>query len=91
LRYQELILASLKKYPMDPLFMRFWARFLVKMEKYSQAASVYKQVLKVYPRTKSLTAELVYMDLARQGKLPSESKESESDSLSISSDSLSQN
>jgi tetratricopeptide (TPR) repeat protein len=91
LRYQELILASLKKYPMDPLFMRFWARFLVKMEKYSQAASVYKQVLKVYPRTKSLAAELVYMDLARQGKLPSESKESESDSLSISSDSLSQN
>jgi tetratricopeptide (TPR) repeat protein len=91
LRYQELILASLKKYPMDPLFMRHWARFLVKMEKYSQAASVYKQVLKVYPRTKSLVAELVYMDLARQGKLPSKRTESESDSLSVSSDSLSQN
>jgi tetratricopeptide (TPR) repeat protein len=91
LRYQELILASLKKYPMDPLFMRYWARFLVKMEKYSQAASVYKQVLKVYPRTKSLAAELEYMDLARQGKLPSKRSESESDSLSISSDSLSQN
>jgi tetratricopeptide (TPR) repeat protein len=91
LRYQELILASLKKYPMDPLFMRHWARFLVKMEKYSQAASVYKQVLKVYPRTKSLAAELEYMDLARQGKLPSNRSDSESDSLSISSDSLSQN
>ena len=91
LRYQELILASLKKYPMDPLFMRYWARFLVKMEKYSQAASVYKQVLKVYPRTKSLAAELEYMDLARQGKLPSNRSDSESDSLSISSDSLSQN
>ncbi|MEN9960419.1 MAG: hypothetical protein RL045_670, partial [Bacteroidota bacterium] len=37
LRYQQLILASLKKYPMDPYFMRYWARFLVKMEKYAQA------------------------------------------------------
>lgn len=93
LRYQELILASLKKYPLDPLFMRYWARFLVKMEKYAQAASVYKQVLQVYPRTKSLAAELVYMDLARQGKLPSKLAESESDadSLSVTSDSLSQN
>jgi tetratricopeptide (TPR) repeat protein len=91
LRYQQLILASLKKYPMDPYFMRYWARFLVKMEKYAQAASVYKQVLKVYPRTKSLAAELVYMDLARQGKLPSKRTESESDSVSVSSDSLSQN
>ena len=59
LRYQELILASLKKYPMDPLFMRYWARFLVKMKKYTQAAQVYKQVLKVFPKTKSLQAELV--------------------------------
>lgn len=91
LRYQQLILASLKKYPMDPYFMRYWARFLVKMEKYSQAASVYKQVLKVYPRTKSLAAELEYMDLARQGKLPSKRTESESDSVTVSSDSLSQN
>jgi hypothetical protein len=31
------------------------------------------------------------MDLARQGKLPSKRTESESDSLSVSSDSLSQN
>ncbi len=91
LRYQQLILASLKKYPMDPYFMRYWARFLVKMEKYSQAASVYNQVLKVYPRTKSLAAELEYMDLARQGKLPSKRTESESDSVNVSSDSLSQN
>lgn len=91
LEYQSLILESLKKYPMDPYFMRYWARFLVKMKKYTQAASVYKQVLKVFPRTKSLASELMYMDLARQGKLPSKSIESESDSLIVSSDSLSQN
>lgn len=30
LRYQQLILASLKKYPMDPYFMRYWARFWLK-------------------------------------------------------------
>ncbi|MHA8073281.1 hypothetical protein ACRZ9O_02000 [Aquirufa sp. HETE-40SA] len=91
LEYQSLILESLKKYPMDPYFMRYWARFLVKMKKYTQAASVYKQVLKVFPRTKSLASELMYMDLARQGKLPSKRTESESDSLIVSSDSLSQN
>lgn len=91
LRYQQLILASLKNYPMDPYFLRFWARFLVKMKKYNQAAMVYKQVLKTYPKTKSLQAELVYFDLAKQGKLPSKRTESISDSLSISSDSLSQN
>ncbi|UAJ14918.1 hypothetical protein [Aquirufa lenticrescens] len=91
LRYQQLILASLKKYPLDPYFMRYWARFLVKMKKYSQAALVYKQVLKTYPKTKSLQAELVYFDLAKQGKLPIERTESTADSLSVSSDSLSQN
>ncbi|TBH69852.1 hypothetical protein [Aquirufa antheringensis] len=91
LRYQQLILASLKKYPMDPYFMRYWARFLVKMKKYSQAALVYKQVLKVYPKTKSLQAELVYFDLAKQGLLPIKRAESASDSLAVSSDSLSQN
>ena len=91
LEYQSLVLESLKKYPMDPYFMRYWARFLVKMKKYAQAASVYKQVVKVYPRTKSLASELTYMDLARLGKLPSKRTESESDSLSVSSDSLSQN
>jgi tetratricopeptide (TPR) repeat protein len=91
LEYQSLILKSLNKYPMDPYFMRYWARFLVKMKKYSQAASVYKQVMKVFPRTKSLATELVYMDLARQGKLPSKRTESVSDSLSVLSDSLSQN
>jgi hypothetical protein len=71
--------------------MRFWARFLVKMKKYDQAASVYKQVLKVFPRTKSLAAELIHMDLARQGKLTEKRLESTSDSLAISSDSLAQN
>jgi hypothetical protein len=71
--------------------MRFWARFLVKMKKYDLAASVYKQVLKVFPRTKSFAAELIYMDLARQGKLPEKHSESTSDSLAISSDSLAQN
>lgn len=91
IRYQNEILLSLKKYPMDPYFMRYWARFLVKMKKYEQAASVYKQVLKVYPKTKSLTAELVYFDLAKQGKLPTKPSESTSDSLSITSDSLAQN
>lgn len=91
LRYQKEILLSLRKYPMDPYFMRFWARFLVKMKKYDQASSVYKQVLKVFPRTKSLAAELIYLDLARQGKLPVKREESPADSLSISSDSLSQN
>ena len=91
LRYQQLILASLKKYPLDPYFMRYWARFLVKMKKYTQAALVYKQVLKTYPKTKSLQAELVYFDLAKQGKLPLKRAESPSDSLSVSSDSLSQN
>ena len=91
LRYQQLILASLKKYPMDPYFMRYWARFLVKMKKYTQAALVYKQVLKVYPKTKSLQAELVYFDLAKQGLLPIKRAESASDSLAVSSDSLSQN
>ncbi|MFA9198260.1 MAG: hypothetical protein ACEQSO_02290 [Aquirufa sp.] len=91
LRYQQLILASLKKYPMDPYFMRYWARFLVKMKKYTQAALVYKQVLKVYPKTKSLQAELVYFDLAKQGLLPIKRAESTSDSLAVSSDSLSQN
>ena len=91
LRYQQLILASLKNYPMDPYFMRYWARFLVKMKKYSQAALVYKQVLKVYPKTKSLQVELVYFDLAKQGLLPIKRAESTSDSLAVSSDSLSQN
>ena len=91
LRYQQLILSSLKKYPMDPYFMRYWARFLVKMKKYSQASLVYKQVLKVYPKTKSLQAELVYFDLAKQGLLPIKRAESTSDSLAVSSDSLSQN
>lgn len=91
LRYQKELLASLKKYPMDPLFMRFWARFLVKMKKYEQASSVYKQILKVFPRTKSLAAELVYMDLARQGKLPEKRTESSSDSLSSKKDTLVQN
>lgn len=91
LRYQQLILASLKNYPMDPYFMRYWARFLVKMKKYTQAALVYKQVLKVYPKTKSLQAELVYFDLAKQGLLPIKRAESTSDSLAVSSDSLSQN
>ena len=91
LRYQQLILASLKNYPMDPYFMRYWARFLVKMKKYTQAALVYKQVLKVYPKTKSLQAELVYFDLAKQGLLPTKRAESTSDSLVVSSDSLTQN
>jgi predicted Zn-dependent protease len=91
LRYQQLILASLKNYPMDPYFMRYWARFLVKMKKYTQAALVYKQVLKVYPKTKSLQAELVYFDLAKQGLLPIKRTESTSDSLVVSSDSLTQN
>jgi tetratricopeptide (TPR) repeat protein len=91
LKYQSLVLESLKKYPMDPFFMRYWARFLVKMKKYEQAESVYKQVLKVYPKTKSLASELVYMDLARQGKLPSKRTESASDSASVSTDTLSQN
>jgi hypothetical protein len=76
---------------MDPYFLRFWARFLVKMKKYTQAALVYKQVLKNYPITKSLQAELVYFDLAKQGKLPIIRTESTSDSLAVSSDSLSQN
>jgi hypothetical protein len=71
--------------------MRYWARFLVKMKKYTQAALVYKQVLKVYPKTKSLQAELVYFDLAKQGLLPIKRAESTSDSLAVSSDSLSQN
>jgi hypothetical protein len=52
---------------------------------------VYKQVLKVYPKTKSLQAELVYFDLAKQGLLPTKRAESTSDSLAVSSDSLSQN
>ena len=91
LRYQQLILASLKNYPMDPYFMRYWARFLVKMKKYTQAALVYKQVLKVYPKTKSLQAELVYFDLAKQGLLTIKRAESTSDSMSVSSDSLTQN
>jgi hypothetical protein len=91
LRYQKEILASLHKYPMDPLFMRYWARFLVKMKKYDQASMVYKQVLKLYPKTKSLAAELVYMDLARQGKLPEKRDKSVSDSLSSKKDTLVQN
>ena len=91
LRYQQLILASLKNYPMDPYFMRYWARFLVKMKKYTQADLVYKQVLKVYPKTKSLQAELVYFDLAKQGLLTIKRAESTSDSMSVSSDSLTQN
>lgn len=91
LRYQKEILASLHKYPMDPLFMRYWARFLVKMKKYEQASMVYKQVLKLYPKTKSLASELVYMDLARQGKLPEKRDKSVSDSLSSKKDTLVQN
>lgn len=89
--YQQQILASWKNYPMDPYFMRYWARFLVKMKKYTQAALVYKQVLKVYPKTKSLQAELVNFDLAKQGLLPTKRAESVSDSSSFSADSLSQN
>jgi hypothetical protein len=91
LKYQSLVLESLKKYPMDPFFMRYWARFLVKMKKYEQAALVYKQVLKIYPKTKSLKAELVYFDLAKQGLLPTKRKESLSDSLVNPIDSISQN
>jgi tetratricopeptide (TPR) repeat protein len=91
LKYQKEILQSWKKYPMDPYFMRFWARFLVKMKKYEQAALVYKQVLKIYPKTKSLKAELVYFDLAKQGLLPTKRKESLSDSLVNPIDSISQN
>jgi len=91
LRIQQELLTSLKKYPMDPLFMRYWARFLVKMKKYEQAALVYKQVLKIYPKTKSLKAELVYFDLAKQGLLPIKRKESLFDSLATPIDSISQN
>lgn len=89
--YQQQILASWKKYPLDPYFMRYWARFLVKMKKYTQAALVYKQVLKFYPKTKSLRAELVYFDLARQGLLPTKRLESTSDSIVVENDSLAQN
>lgn len=91
LDYQQQILASWRKYPLDPYFMRYWARFLVKMKKYTQAAQVYKQVLKVFPKTKSLQAELVYFDLAKQGLLPTKRTEISSDSLTVSTDSLSQN
>jgi tetratricopeptide (TPR) repeat protein len=91
LRYQQEILLSLKNYPLDPYFMRYWARFLVKMKKYDQAALVYRQVLKVFPKTKSLKTELVYFDLAKQGLLPSKPSESLIDSLTVSTDSLSQN
>ena len=81
----------LKNYPMDPYFLRYWARFLVKMKKYDQAALVYKQVLKVFPKTKSFKIELVYFDLAKQGLLPIKSSESLTDSLAVSADSLTQN
>ena len=91
LRYQQEILSSLKNYPMDPYFLRYWARFLVKMKKYDQAALVYKQVLKVFPETKSFKAELVYFDLAKQGLLPTKPSESLTDSLAVSADSLTQN
>jgi tetratricopeptide (TPR) repeat protein len=91
LRYQKEILSSLKSYPLDPYFMRYWARFLVKMKKFEQAASVYKQVVKVFPRTASLTAELVYLDLAKQGKLPEKRSESSSDSIASKKDTLIQN
>ena len=91
LRYQQEILASLKKYPLDPYFMRYWARFLVKMKKYAQAESVYKQVLKVYPKTKSLQTELIYFDLATQGLLPTKQSESTLDSVAIAKDTLVQN
>ena len=91
LRYQQEILASLKKYPLDPYFMRYWARFLVKMKKYAQAESVYKQVLKVYPKTKSLQTELIYFDLAKQGLLPTKQLESTLDSVAIAKDTLVRN
>jgi hypothetical protein len=48
-------------------------------------------VLKVFPKTKSLQAELVYFDLAKQGLLPTKRTEIPSDSLTVSTDSLSQN
>jgi hypothetical protein len=76
---------------MDPYFLRYWARFLVKMKKYDQAALVYKQVLKVFPKTKSFKTELVYIDLAKQGLLPTKSSESLTDSMAVSADSLTQN
>jgi tetratricopeptide (TPR) repeat protein len=91
LRYQQEILTSLKNYPLDPYFMRYWAQFLVKMKKYDQASSVYKQVLKVFPRTKSLVSELAYFELAKLGKLPISRLETSSDSLAVSADSLVQN
>lgn len=91
LRFQQEILSSLKNYPMDTYFLRYWARFLVKMKKYDQAALVYKQVLKAFPQTKSFKAELVYFDLAKQGLLPTKSTESLTDSTAVSADSLIQN
>jgi tetratricopeptide (TPR) repeat protein len=91
LRYQQEILGSWKKFPLDPYFMRFWARFLVKMKKYDQAALVYKQLLQAFPRTKTLQAELVYFDLAKQGKLPLERRDSTADSTVVEKDSLPQN
>jgi hypothetical protein len=90
-RYQQEILASLNKYPRDPYFMRFWARFLVKLKKYVQADLVYKQIQKVYPTTKSLQAELVYFDLAKQGLLPTKQSKLILDSLAIAKDTLVQN
>ena len=76
---------------MDPYFLRYWARFLVKMKKYDQAESVYKQVLKVYPKTKSLQTELIYFDLAKQGLLPAKQSESTLDSVAIAKDTLVRN
>jgi tetratricopeptide (TPR) repeat protein len=91
LRYQQEILASLRNYPLDPYFMRYWARFLVKMKKYAQAESVYKQVLKVYPKTKSLQSELIYFNLAKQGLLSTKRSTFSADSIAVSMDSSSQN
>lgn len=86
--YQQMLLTSLKNYPQDPYFLRYWARFLVKLKKYDQAALVYKQLLKVYPKTNSLQAELIYFDLAKRGLFPSKRIEVANDSLQAEKDSL---
>ncbi len=44
IQYQALVLAEIKKYPLDPHLLRIWARFLGKLGKNALAEQVYKKV-----------------------------------------------
>lgn len=58
LNYQNLILAELKKYPLDPYLLLNWGRFLVQLHQYDRAEKVYLNVFRQLPQNPAIMLEL---------------------------------